>query len=63
MTPFRAAGARRDTHRNFRKLPEGSNVLYQAENVIFGEDVVQKSIRANPWRLLSSVRWGWSSAR
>jgi len=57
VKPFRAAGARRDTYRNFRKLPEGSTVLYQAENVIFGEDVVQKSIRATPGSLVFQEPW------
>lgn len=57
MMPFRAAGVRRDTYRNFRKLPEGSTVLYQAENVIFGEDIVQKSIRGTPGSVAFQEPW------
>jgi serine/threonine protein kinase len=45
MMPFRGTGARSDTYRNFQKLPEGSTVLYRAENIIFGKDFVQKWVR------------------
>lgn len=57
MTPFRAPGAVRDTYRNFRRIPEGSTVLYRAENVIFGTDVVQKYVRPTPGSVSYKEPW------
>jgi eukaryotic-like serine/threonine-protein kinase len=45
VTPIRGEATAERTYRNFHQLPDGSGIVHRCENIIFGREFVQKTIR------------------